>query len=57
MAHFAQDDLMCRFDEKNGTQGAFFMVFKFRWRSLEVRSRSTVRALEREATETGETRL
>ena len=25
---------MCRFDEKNGTQGACFMVLKFRWRTL-----------------------
>ena len=34
MLHFAQDDLMCRLHQKNGTQGAFFMVLKFRWRTL-----------------------
>ena len=42
MLHFAQGDLMCRFDEKNGTQGAFFMVLKFRWRTLDSSSEDRV---------------
>ena len=33
---------MCRFHQKNGTQGACFMVLKFRWRSLRSDTVRTV---------------